>query len=255
MDNLSVNIRNADTDSTRKITNILYELVDNKKIDSFKIKKVVKGKNSVDLRPLVPFLENIDFESLYQSAKESGLFVIAKGHIGIRIIRDILSIVSDGIAVGEKVKGKKSLFGVSCRINKHTIVKYGRSFGVEPFDTILTSAAPDSMKKMFLGERKWGEIKIAQDKYYLIQHIAIFVKHPIAAITHIGRVSHMEFNPENGKSTVFLEGKPEKIKQTIPYDKNWPHYNAHGTVYTTKERIHNAKTLADVYPSLDNRKK
>lgn len=147
------------------------------------------------------------------------------------------------------------MFGVDCKINSESIVKYGRSFGVEPFDTILTSAAPETMEKMFLGENKWGEIKIALEKYYLIQHIAIFVKRPIAAITHIGDVSHIEYNPKNGKSTIFLEGKARKLKKPIPYDKKWKNYNSHGKLYTTKERIDNAKTLADVYPSLDYRKK
>jgi len=252
MDNLRANIRSADPDSARKITEFLYEQVDKKQIQSFKIKKIVKGQNSIDLIPLVPFLEEINFETWYQRAKESG---IVETYIGYRIIHGILSIVKDGISIGEKIKGKKSFFGVSCNINTHTIAKYGRSFGVEPFDTILTSATPDSLQKTFLNEKKWGEIKIAEEKSFLIQYIAIFVKRPIAAITHIGKASHVEYNPENGKSTVILEGKPKKIKRPIPYNKNWPHHNAHGTVYTTKERIDNAKTLADVYPSLDNRRK
>jgi len=251
-DKLRANIRSADSDSARKITEFLYEQVDKKKIKSFKIKKIVKGKNSIDLIPLIPFLGEIDFETWYQRAKESG---IVEGYIGYRILRGILSVVKDGISIADKIKGKKSLFGVSCNINQHTIVKYGRSFGVEPFDTILTSATPDSLQKTFLDERKWGEIKISLEKSFLIQHIAIFVKQPIGAITHTGEVSHIEINPENGKSTVFLKGKPKKLKKPIPYNKNWLHHNAHGTVYTTMERIDKAKTLADVYPSLDNRKK
>jgi len=255
IDNLRVSIKSADPDSAKKITNILYQLVDDKKINSFKIKKILKGKNSIDLSPLVPLLEHVDLESLYQSAKESDLFTVGKISVGIKIIKDIVAIVKDGIVIGEKIKGKKSMFGVNCKINTKSIAKYGRSFGIEPFDTILTSAVPKTMKNMFLDERKWGEIKIGLEKYYLIQYIAIFVKHPTAAITHIGKVSYIVYNPENRKSTIFLEGKPTKLKKSIPYDKNWRNHNAHGMVYTTKERIDNAKTLADVYPSLDYRKK
>ena len=254
-DNLRASIKSADPDSAKKITNILYKLVDDKKINSFKIKKISKGKNSIDLSPLVPLLEHVDLESLYQGAKESDLFTVGKISVGIKIIKDIVAIVKDGIVTSEKIKGKKSMFGVNCKINTKSIAKYGRSFGVEPFDTILTSAAPDTMKDTFLGEKKWGEIKIAFEKYYMIQYIAIFVKRPTAAITHIGKVSHIEYNPENGKSTVFLDGNPVKLKNLIPYDRKWQNYNAHGTLYTTKERIDSAKTLADVYPSLDDRKK
>jgi len=254
-DTLRANIRSADTDSARKIAEYLYQLVDDQKIDSFKIKKITKGQSSVDFAPLVPFLGDIDFETWYQRAKESGLFTLGELYLGLRIIRAMLSIVKDGIEIGDKIKKKKSMFGISCNINTRPIVRYGRSFGVEPFDTILTSATPDSLQDTFYEERKWGEIKIAQEKYFLIQYIAIFVKKPKSAITHYGKVSHIEYNPETGKSTVFLEGKPKKLKKPVPCDKNWPQHNGHGALYTTMERIFDAKTMADVYASLDDRKK
>lgn len=249
------NVKSADTTSAKKITDILYQLVDDGKIKSFKVKKISKGKNSIDLSPIVPLLDHIDIQSLYKNLKNSDLVTLGSTLIGLEIAKKILVIVKDGIDVAEKIKGKKSMFGVNCKIDDQSIVKYGRSFGVEPFDTILTSAAHKSMNDLFLAEKKWGEIKIAFEKYYTIQYIAIFVKHPVAAITHIGKVSHIEYNPKTGKSTVILYGNPIKLEKSIPYDKKWPHHNAHGTVYTTKKRIDNAKTLADVYPSLDYRKK
>lgn len=254
MDQLNIKIKSADSENAKQITDILYRLVDDKKIESFKIKKIVKGKNSIDLSPLVPILGDVDFETLYQTAKDYGLFALGQGYIGLKIIREILSVVKDGIKISEKIKEKKSLFGFSCNINRHTILKYGRSFGVEPFDTILTSATKDSFERIFLNDRKWGEIKIAQEKYFLIQHIAIFVKHPIGAIVSIGDVKDIQFNPATGKSTIFLDGEPRKIRP-IPYNGNWPHHNAHGTVYTTLNRIETAETLADVYPSLDKKRK
>jgi len=225
VDSLRASIKSADPDSAKKITDILYELVDNKKIQSFKVKKISKGKNSIDLSPLVPILEEIDFETLYRNAKESGLYAIGLGYLGIKIIREMLSVIKDAIELSEKMKRKKSMSGISCKINNHKIVRYGRSFGVEPFDTILTSGTPHSLKTTFLGEKKWGEIKISQEKYFLIEHVAIFIKHPIGAITHTGKVSNIEFNPENGKSTIILEGEPEEIPP-IPYDTRFPHHNA-----------------------------
>lgn len=253
-DNLKTNIKSADIESAKKITTMLYTLVDNNQIPTFKIKKISKGKNSVDLSPLIPIISEIDFSSVYQTIRESGIFVVGQTYFGIKIAREILSIVKDGIVTYEKIKKKKSLFGINCIINNNSIIKYGRSFGVEPFDTILASATPESLELTFLKEKKWGEIPISQEKYFLIEYVAIFVKYPIGAITHIGKVDHIEFNPENNKSTIILDGDPVKITP-IPYDERYPHHNAHGTVYTTKERIDNAKTLADVYPSLDNMEK
>jgi len=253
-DNLNVIIKNADPDSAKKITDILYKLVDDKKINSFKIKNVKKGENSIDLSPFVSLLENIDLELLYENAKESGLFAVGQGLIGIKIIREILGIVKDGIEISEKIKGKESKFGVNCLIKSQSIGKYGRSYNVEPFDTILASAEPDSMKDMFLKERKWGEIKIARARYPLIKYIVIFVKSPISAVTHRGTVSYIQYNPKTGKSMIFLKGAPEKIKP-IRYNEKFLHHNAHGIKYTTNERVNNANTLADLYPSLDNQKK
>jgi len=252
--NLSVRIRNADPDSAKKITDILYKLVDDKKINSFKIKNVKKGENSIDLGPLVSLLENIDLELLYENAKESGLFAVGQGLIGIKIIREILGIVKDGIEISEKIKGVESKFGVHCLIKSQSVGKYGRSYNVKPFDTILASAEPDSMNDMFLKERKWGEIKIARWRYPLIKYIVIFVKAPTSAITHRGTVSYIQYNPKTGKSMIFLKGAPEKIKP-IRYNKKFRQHNAHGIKYTTKKRVDNAKTLADLYQSLDNENK
>ncbi|AJM93040.1 hypothetical protein [Nitrosopumilus piranensis] len=253
--NFKASVKSADPDSAKKITDILYQMVEDKKIESFKIRRVTKGANSIDLSPLVPLTDYVDIESLYHQIKDSEIAVLGSGLLALGIAKKILSIVKDGIEIAEKIKGKKSMFGVNCRIDEQSVVKYGRSFGVKPFDTILTSATPKNMEKMFLKERRWGEIKIAFEKYYTIQYIAMFVKHPVAAITHMGEVDHIEYNPETGKSTLILKGSPKKLKKEIPYDPKWEHHNAHGTVYTTKSRIDTADTLADVYPSLDYRRK
>lgn len=253
--NFKASVRSADTKSAKRITDMLYQLVEDEKIKSFKVKRVSKGANSIDLSPFVPLLEHVDIESLYGNIKDSKIVILGSGAIALGIAKTILSIVKDGIEIAEKIKGGKSMFGVNCRIDEQSVIKYGRSFGVKPFDTILTSAAPDTMKKMFLGERKWGEIKIAFERYHTIQYIAMFVKKPVGAITHIGEVDHIEYNPKTGKSTIILKGEPKKLKKKIPYDPKWEHNNAHGTAYTTKSRIDTAETLADVYPSLDYRRK
>jgi len=44
MENMKLNIKSADIDSAMKITNLLYQLIDSKKLESVKIKQVKKGK-------------------------------------------------------------------------------------------------------------------------------------------------------------------------------------------------------------------
>jgi len=125
---------------------------------------------------------------------------------------------------------------------------------VDPFDTILTSATSSTIQDTLLAKKKnqWGEIPIAREKYPLIQYIAFFVKTPVRAIQWIGKVKTISYNPETQKSTIYLDGNPEKTR-LVPYDKKCPRHNGHGTVYTTIKRIKKAKTLCDVYPSLDKK--
>jgi len=85
--NLKASIRSADPNSAKKITDILYQLVDDGKIKSFRVKKVSKGKNSIDLNPFVPLLEHIDIESLYENAKNNELFTLGSGLIGLGIAK------------------------------------------------------------------------------------------------------------------------------------------------------------------------
>ena len=254
MSNLSVSIRSADLENASKITNILYRMVEDKKIKSFKINTIKKGENSIDFSPFVHLVENIDLESMYRQGIDSGFIILGEATIGIRLIRELLNTVKDGIDVAEKLPEIKSFFGIRCSINRKIVVKYGRSFGVEPFDTILTSATPATHEDMFFGENRWGEIKIARANYPLIKYIAMFVKHPVGAIVTYGKVKEIKYNPDSGKSTVYLDGKPKEFKNPVPYDEEWPHHDAHGTVYTTLDRIKNADTLADVYPKLDKKR-
>ena len=252
MQTLRVNIKSTDIDNARKITNMLYELVDKEKIESVKISEIKKGKNSIDINPIIQLIGNIDIVAAFESGIISAAAGTGGAYYGLKLAREIISIVRDGIRAYEKLN-KKSFMGLHCKIGRHTLTKFGRSYGVQLFDTILVSATPQSIDDTLLAKKQWGEIPISKDKYALIDYVAIFVKSPIAAIEWIGKVKDIKYNPVNKKSTILFTSI-NKIKP-IPYDDRWPHHNAHGTVYTTMERIKHAETLSDVYPSLDKQRK
>lgn len=249
MQNLRANIRSADVENASKITNILYELVEKEKIGSVKISKIKKGKNSIDVSAIVQLFESIDVGAAFNSGILEAAAGMGGAYYGLKLAREIITAIKDGIVGYEKLKKMKSFMGLQLKIGGHTIAKFGRSYGVEPFDTILTSASPQSIQNTLIGKKQWGEIPIAREKYAMIDYVAIFTKSPVAAIEWIGKVKDIKYNPANNKSTVLLRSI-DKIKP-IPYDERWPHHNAHGTVYTTIERVRNAKTLCDTYPSLD----
>jgi len=249
LQNLRANIKSADLENASKITNILYEFVEKEKIESVKISKIKKGKNSIDVSVIAQLFESINVVAAFNSGILEAAAATGGTYYGLKLSREMIKAIKDGIAGYEKLKKIKSFMGLQLKIGGYTIAKFGRSYGVEPFDTILTSAAPQSIEDTLIGKKQWGEIPIAREKYTMIDYVAIFTKSPVAAIEWIGKVKDIKYNPANKKSTVLFRSI-DKIKP-IPYDKRWPHHNAHGTVYTTIERVRSAKTLCDTYPSLD----
>lgn len=248
MTNLQIDIKSADLENAMKITEMLYQLVENKEIESIQIRKIKKGANSLDINSLLPLLQNFDFNHLLQE----GLSVkqLAEAYIGIRIAEKVVSMVKDGIDISEKLGKMKSSMSLHCKMGIHSIVKFGKAYNTNYSDTIVASATPESIKDTLLSKNLWGEIPLAREKYLMIKNIAFFVKTPVRAITWAGKVKNIKYNPENKKSTVFLDGEAKQIPP-IPYDDKCPHHNGHGIVYTTMDRIRNAKTLCDVYPSLN----
>lgn len=248
---LNILLKSADVETATKITELLYQLVDDEEIKSVKINRIKKGKNSIDVNTLLPFLQNIDVVGpMFTTA----LFTAGGTLAALKAVKYITEIVKNTIDISEKIGKNKSNLGLQCKIGDLSIVKFGKSFGMPYFDTILTAAAPETIKNTLLAKNLWGEIPLARDKFISLKYIALFVKTPIQAIQWIGKISKIEYNNINRKSTIFLDGTPQKIS-LIPYDKRWPNHNVRGTVFTTMKRIKNAKTLCDVYPSLDNFKK
>lgn len=245
MANLQVRIKSGDIDSVMKVTGILYQLIEEKEIESLSINKIKKGEHSLDFNSLAALLNN---NQLLETI--IGGIGIEIAYRGVKFVHEIISTIKDGIDLSEKIKGNKSFMGLQCKIGRQSIVKFGRSYGIEYFDTIVTSATPQSLEETFLAKKEWGEIPIAREKYLLIKYVAIFVKTPVRAITWVGKVKNITYNPVNKKSTIHLDGFPRDITP-IPYDDKCPQHNGHGTVYTTMARIEKAKTLCDVYPSLN----
>ena len=250
MTNLQVNIRSANVEDALQITQILYQLVENKEVESMTIKKIRKGQNSIDFNSLSALVQNIDYNTLIQQGSKWMSDHAIETYAGLKVLDKIVSTVKNSIDLSEKFKNKKSFLGLHCKLGKLNVIKFGRIYGIPYFDTLVTSATPRTIEDTLLEKNQWGEIPIAREKYLLIKHVALFVKTPVRAITWIGKVKEIEYNPTNKKSTIYLDGKPEQIRP-IPYDRKCPRHNGHGTVYTTLERIRNAKTLCDVYPSLN----
>jgi len=187
---------------------------------------------------------------LYEKGIEYGTITLVNAYIALKVVKAAISIIKDGIFVYETANRAKSFMGIKCKIGRHIVATFGRSYKVLPFDTILTSATQKTIEDTLLAKKEWGEIPIARAKYPFIENVALFVKAPVGAIKWKGKVKRIKYNSSTKKSTIILDGEPEEI-DPIRFDERWPQHNGHGTVYTTLERIKKARTLCDVYPSLE----
>ena len=63
----------------------------------------------------------------------------------------------------------------------------------EPFDTVVLPTNEDGFREVFLGERRWYYVKLDKKKIPNIQYLALYVKKPVSAITHYGKVAENGF--------------------------------------------------------------
>ena len=117
-------------------------------------------------------------------------------------------------------------------------------------DTVVVSAGEDNFKKLFLGEKRWHSIGIAQRRILGIKWIAVYRK-DLHAITHIapvlpGGISECKCGCGKGKRKYVLEFKESAQEiDHIYYDRKGGCPQARR--YTSKARLEKAKTTGDLW--------
>lgn len=108
----------------------------------------------------------------------------------------------------------------------------------EAFDTVILPASEDGFRDVFLGERRWYYVKLDKKKVHNIQYLALYVKKPVAAITHYGKVAENGFqlDEEKGKYLIQLEGEPQKLTHSVKLGETAP-MATRSPKYTTLEKL------------------
>ena len=108
----------------------------------------------------------------------------------------------------------------------------------ESFDTVVLPTNEDGFREVFLGERRWYYVKLDKKKIPNIQYLALYVKEPVSAITHYGKVAENGFqlDEEKGKYLIQLEGEPLKLAHEIKLGETVP-MATRSPKYTTLEKL------------------
>ena len=108
----------------------------------------------------------------------------------------------------------------------------------ESFDTVVLPTNEDGFREVFLGERRWYYVKLDKKKIPNIQYLALYVKKPVSAITHYGKVAENGFqlDEEKGKYLIQLEGEPLKLAHEIKLGETVP-MATRSPKYTTLEKL------------------
>lgn len=111
-------------------------------------------------------------------------------------------------------------------------------------DTIVVPAKEEGFKEVFIGENRWYAIRISKDVTQHIRFIAAYQSAPVSTITYFAEVKNIEPYGEEGKYLINFKGAAQKIGP-IPCRGNGS--QVQGPRYTTKEKLFNIKTTADLW--------
>lgn len=112
-------------------------------------------------------------------------------------------------------------------------------------DTIIVPANTDNFVSLFLGQYKWGAIKLSPTSFKELKFIAAYQTAPVSAITHLAEIKSIEKSEEKGKYFIYFKEAPTKIID-IKFD-GIAGTQIQGARYTSKENLLKAKTVSDLF--------
>ncbi len=115
------------------------------------------------------------------------------------------------------------------------------------FDTIVVPAHPSGFNEVYIGQRRWPNLKVDSRRLSSLKFVAVYQTKPISAITHYAKIERFERLDRVGRYVVFFSGQPTEIE---PVKFTGADICAvQGPRYTTIKLVLNAKTLSRAFPS------
>ncbi len=112
-------------------------------------------------------------------------------------------------------------------------------------DTIIVPAQREGFEKAFVGANAWWAIRIAEKHRANLKWIAAYQVLPVAAVTHIAEIDHLEPYGDAGKFKVVFKKPATPLAHPLPYG-GAPSGAMQGPRYTTKAALLAAKSIKDL---------
>lgn len=123
----------------------------------------------------------------------------------------------------------------------------GNSDVAHSFDTIVVPAHPTGFNEVYLGEKRWPNLKVDRKRLKGLKYIAVYQTKPVSAITHYAKIDRFEPLERVGRYNVFFSEAPTEIK---PIKFTTADVCAvQGPRYTTLELVLKAMHLSRAFPS------
>jgi len=117
----------------------------------------------------------------------------------------------------------------------------------EDFDLVTFPAHDINFDIYFLGQHKWMEIRISNEKIKKLKYVAIYVGKPVSGITHYGEIGQIiDSGNNNNKKIILLSGAPIALSHKVALGST--NSNAvRPPRYTTLKKLLNAHEISDLF--------
>jgi hypothetical protein len=113
-------------------------------------------------------------------------------------------------------------------------------------DTIIVPAQADGFERAFIGANAWWAIRVAEKYRPNLKWIAAYQVRPIAAITHLAEIAHIEPYGDGGKYRVVFKGPAAQLEKQIPFG-DAVSGSMQGPRYTSHKALLTARTVKDLF--------
>jgi hypothetical protein len=117
---------------------------------------------------------------------------------------------------------------------------------LDALDTLVVPAREEGFKEVFIGEKRWYQVRISAAMLNKIKYIAGYQVAPISAITHVAAVDRIEKYKDTDRYILYFKGDAKPIKK-VTLSGQTKGKAPQAPRYTSYAKLMEANTLDDLW--------
>lgn len=131
-------------------------------------------------------------------------------------------------------------------LEKQNLNKDSVSLSDTTYDTAIFPATNENFNRVFIGQKQWYHVRMADHRVGNVQYIALYRGAPISAITHYAEVTNISDPDPNQDNKRIIT-----LSRVIPLSNNIPLGNVHVNnvrklFYTSLKKLKSVKTIEEL---------